>query len=111
MILRLFTVFAVTLSLSGIARSDDKDAEALQGAWLPSKAELGGKDFPAKNFKLEVKGDAYTVTAESPDKGTVKLNTSAKPKEMDITGTDGPNKGKTFKAIYELDGDTLRVCY
>jgi uncharacterized protein (TIGR03067 family) len=30
---------------------------------------------------------------------------------MDITGTDGPNKGKTFPAIYELDGDTLKVCY
>ena len=23
----------------------------------------------------------------------------------------GPNKGKTFLAIYEIDGDTLRVCY
>ena len=30
---------------------------------------------------------------------------------MDITGTEGPNKGKTFQAIYELDGDTLKVCY
>jgi uncharacterized protein (TIGR03067 family) len=30
---------------------------------------------------------------------------------MDITGTDGPNKGKTILAIYERDGDTLRVCY
>jgi uncharacterized protein (TIGR03067 family) len=30
---------------------------------------------------------------------------------MTITGTDGPNKGKTFLAIYERDGDTLKVCY
>jgi len=30
---------------------------------------------------------------------------------MDITGTEGPNKGKTILAIYERDGDTLRVCY
>ena len=30
---------------------------------------------------------------------------------MDITGTDGPNKGKTLLAIYEQEGDTLRVCY
>ena len=111
MMLRLFIAVALALSFSGIARADDKEAEALQGTWLPSKAELGGKDFPAKNFKLEVKGDTYTVTAESPDKGTVKLNPSAKPKEMDITGTDGPNKGKTFKAIYELDADTLKICY
>ena len=30
---------------------------------------------------------------------------------MDIFGADGPNKGKTILAIYELNGDTLRVCY
>jgi uncharacterized protein (TIGR03067 family) len=30
---------------------------------------------------------------------------------LDIIGTDGPNKGKTFLAIYERDGDTLRICY
>ena len=28
-----------------------------------------------------------------------------------MTGTDGPNKGKTFLAIVELDGDTMKVCY
>ena len=30
---------------------------------------------------------------------------------MTITGTEGPNQGKTFPAIYELKGDTLRICY
>ena len=35
----------------------------------------------------------------------------AKPKELDITGTDGPNKGKTILAIYERTDDTLQVCY
>jgi uncharacterized protein (TIGR03067 family) len=46
-----------------------------------------------------------------PDRGTCKLDPSAKPKALDITGTEGPNKGKTILAIYERDGDTLRVCY
>ena len=45
------------------------------------------------------------------DQGTIKLNASAKPKALDITGTEGPNKGKTIPAIYERKGDTLRVCY
>ena len=39
------------------------------------------------------------------------LNPSAKPKALDITGTEGPNKGKTILAIYERNGDTLRICY
>ena len=30
---------------------------------------------------------------------------------MTITGTEGPNHGKTFPAIYEIKGDTLRICY
>ena len=30
---------------------------------------------------------------------------------MDVLGTEGPNKGKTFPSIYELDGDTLKICY
>jgi uncharacterized protein (TIGR03067 family) len=59
-----------------------------------------------------VKGDKYTVTVGAEvDQGTCKLNPSAKPKALDITGTDGPNKGKTILAIYERNGDTLRVCY
>ena len=31
--------------------------------------------------------------------------------EHEDYGVKGPNKGKTFPAIYELAGDTLRVCY
>lgn len=91
------------------------DGDGLNGTWLPSTAELGGKMFPdevRKTIKLVVDGDKYTVTVgKAVDQGIVKLNPAAKPKEIDITGTDGPNKGRTFLAIYERDGETLRVCY
>jgi uncharacterized protein (TIGR03067 family) len=106
---------ALVLLLSPVATSDDKDGDGLQGTWLPATAELAGKPFPEevrKSLKLVVKDDKYTVTAgKSVDQGTVKLNPAAKPKELDITGVEGPNKGKTILAIYERDGDTLRVCY
>jgi uncharacterized protein (TIGR03067 family) len=92
-----------------------KGDDTLEGTWLPSAAELAGKLFPdevRKTMKLVVKDDKYTVTVgKAVDKGTLKLNPKAKPKEMDIIGTDGPNKGKTILAIYERDGDTLRICY
>jgi hypothetical protein len=29
---------------------------------------------------------------------------------VDITYTEGPDKGKTFKGIYELDGDKAKFC-
>jgi uncharacterized protein (TIGR03067 family) len=39
------------------------------------------------------------------------LDSTSKPKGMSITGTEGPNIGKTYPAIYELKGDMLRICY
>jgi uncharacterized protein (TIGR03067 family) len=116
MLLRLFAVLALLLSFSLAARSEDaKDGDSIDGAWVPSTAELAGKMFPddiRKTMKLVVKDGKYTVTvSKQVDQGTVKLNPSAKPKAMDIVGTDGPSKGKTILAIYERDGDTLRICY
>ena len=97
------------------AASARQEGKKMQGTWKPVTAELGGKPFPdevRKSIKLVVKDDKYTVTVgKQADKGTLKLNPAAKPKEMDITGTEGPNKGKTIRAIYERDGDTLQICY
>ena len=112
-----FVALAVVLALAPVSRGDDpKDAgKSIQGTWLPAEAELGGQKFPdevRKTIKLVIEGDKYTVTVGAqPDRGTLKLDPSAKPKAMDVTGTDGPNKGKKIPAIYELDGDTLRICY
>jgi uncharacterized protein (TIGR03067 family) len=92
--------------------NDDKN---IQGNWAPTSAEIGGKKLPDEfraSMRLVVKDGMYTVTiGKQIDQGTVKLNLAAKPKAMDITGAEGPNKGKTMQAIYELDGDILRICY
>jgi uncharacterized protein (TIGR03067 family) len=115
MLVRLFLAIALVLSFLSAAWSGDAKDDTMQGTWVAATAELGGKMFPdeiRKTIKLEVKGDKYTVTVgKVADYGTVKLNPSAKPKTIDITGTEGPNKGRTFLAIYERKGDTLRVCY
>jgi uncharacterized protein (TIGR03067 family) len=87
----------------------------MDGSWLASAAELGGEKFPdevRKSIKLVVGDGKYTVTVGTEtDKGTVKLDPSKKPRSLDITGTEGPNKGRTFLAIYEKTDDTLRICY
>jgi uncharacterized protein (TIGR03067 family) len=115
MLRKLFVAFAVGLSFAPAAWGGEGKDDTLQGTWLPATAELGGQAFPdevRKTIKLVVKDDTYTVTVgEAVDRGTVKLMPSATPRAMDITGTEGPNKGKTFLAIYERKGDTLRVCY
>jgi uncharacterized protein (TIGR03067 family) len=116
-ILALALAFAlVELCLTRTARSGDvTDDRGIQGTWLPSSAELSGSKYPddiRKSIKLEIHDDKYTVTVgDAPDKGTIKLNPSANPKEMDIIGADGPNQGKTFLCIYDLSGDKLKICY
>jgi uncharacterized protein (TIGR03067 family) len=116
MLLKHFVMLTLVLSFSLAAMSGDaKDGDTIQGTWLPSTTELGGKIFPdevRKTIKLVVNEDKYTVTVgQAVDQGTIKLNPAAKPKELDIIGTDGPNKGRTILAIYERDSDTLRICY
>lgn len=106
--------FAVVFALPVLARAAEDDAKAMEGTWVLESAELAGKPLAgdaSKSIKLTMKDGKYTVVAESPDHGTVTIDSTKKPKTMDIAGTDGPNKGKKFLAIYEIQGDTLKICY
>ena len=115
MMLKQVVAFALVVSCGSAAWGDGAQDDSLEGVWLPATAELAGKKFPdevRKSMRLEVKNDEYLVTVGTmPDRGTCKRNPAAKPKALDITGTDGPNKGRTILAIYERQGETLRVCY
>jgi uncharacterized protein (TIGR03067 family) len=89
----------------------DEDSKMIEGAWIPVVAELGGNPLPEeflKDTKLVLTDGRYTYRN---DQGTYKLILAEKLKAMDITGAEGPNQGKTLLAIYELTGDTLRICY
>ena len=110
----LLAVVLVALPCPAVCDDPKDDESAIDGTWLATSAELGGAKLPKKaatRIKLTLKNGKYEVVAESPDRGTVTYDTSAKPKAMDIKGTDGPNQGKTFLAIYELSDDKLTVCY
>ena len=102
----------VILALASVLQDKGED---LQGTWKPVEVELGGVKLPEAAFaswRLQLGVGTYVLQgAESPDSGTVKVDASKKPSTMDVTGTDGPNRGKTYPAIYELKDDTLRICY
>jgi uncharacterized protein (TIGR03067 family) len=98
------------------ARGDEKaELKKLEGTWMPTTAQFGGRNWPdeqLKATKLVIADGKYTVTVSGQDdKGTLKVDANAKPATMDIVGTDGPNKGRTIPAIYELSGNTLKICY
>ena len=113
---RIFCIeLALAVSLCASAAGSQPDAQAVEGNWRPVTAELAGRPMPEavlKTISLKLGGDKYEVfVGEHPDKGTYTLDGSTTPKGMTVTGTEGPNKGKTFPCIYELRGDTLRICY
>jgi uncharacterized protein (TIGR03067 family) len=109
---------AVLLALGLLLGADDKQADAkkdqekLQGEWTMQSGERDGEQFPddlLKSLKRTVTGDKYTITrdGETFAKGTYTLDPSQKPKTIDakLEGNDQPVRG-----IYELDGDTLKIC-
>jgi uncharacterized protein (TIGR03067 family) len=113
---QIHSLFAVALVFAvAPAFADDKsDMKALAGTWKVEKAEIDGKDQTEifKAFTLVVEDGKYTADFGGPkDIGTVAIDSSKKPKTMDIVGTDGVNKGKKYPSIYELKGDTVIICY
>jgi uncharacterized protein (TIGR03067 family) len=111
----LFIGLIASVSLTAFAAAPSNDAKAIQGTWSPAKAELAGQPMTEavlKTISLKLENGKYEVfVAGNPDRGTYTIDPASKPKGMSITGTEGPNNGKTFPAIYELKGDTLRICY
>jgi uncharacterized protein (TIGR03067 family) len=118
----LFFALVMLSPMFGTLSSSEDDQKAaaaelkkLTGTWQLVNGELAGNKFPeeaAKSTKLVIADSTYVVTVgEGKDEGTVRVMPAESPKAMDISGTNGPNKGRTFLAIYELDGDNLKVCY
>jgi uncharacterized protein (TIGR03067 family) len=112
----LCITFIASLSFTSFAADDSADTKTLQGSWTPVKAELGGQPMPPdvlKKITLTLTNQNYevTITGEQSDFGTWSIDTSSKPKGITIVGTKGPNAGKTFPCIYEIKGNTLRICY
>jgi len=93
--------------------ADVKDRDGLQGTWAVAAAEREGK--PAadlREHRLTFTGNAFTVTLKGKTvyQGTYSLDPAAKPRRIDFKNTRGSYAGKTWLGIYELDGDTLKVC-
>ena len=108
----LFAAVSATLAPDTPMDEAKKELERIQGTWVATRLESGGQAAPVGSVRLICVGDKYTQKngSEEVEKGTHKLDPTKKPKTMDITVTDGDFKGQLQLAIYELDGDILKIC-
>jgi uncharacterized protein (TIGR03067 family) len=103
-----------TWLVSAFAQPAAEAQKKLQGTWTATKAERDGKaaddvvghrlSFNSNRFQIRSK-DGKSLYA-----GTVRVDPSAKPAAIDFEHTEGGLKGKAWKGIYALDGDTLKIC-
>jgi uncharacterized protein (TIGR03067 family) len=96
------------------AQPAEEAQKKLQGPWTATQAERDGKaaddvvghrlSFVGKRFRIQAK-DGKLLYA-----GTVRVDPSAKPAAIDFAHTEEALKGKAWKGINALDGDTLKIC-
>ena len=94
-----------------------EELEKFQGTWRQIAHERDGVTDPPDEQGWEPRvtfaGDAFVVTqadGSTPIKGTFKIDPTREPKALDLTDTFGADGGKTFLAIYALEGDRLTFC-
>lgn len=106
---------AVLLTAAAPENASKKELEKFQGTWKLVSMEAEGSKVEENVFKgskLTIKGDKVTMTSpgDAVYQGVFKFDLSHKPKRLDLSFTDGPEKGNTSLGIYEIDGETFKVC-
>ncbi len=92
---------------------EKKDDETIQGTWKVVSMDRGGEKAPEDR----IKGVTFVITdglitikdPKREEKANFKLDPTKNPRTIDIT----PEKGKEemVRGIYELKGDSLKICF
>jgi uncharacterized protein (TIGR03067 family) len=101
--------------LSAAAQAKSGDADRLNGVWEINSSEANGAAIPSEDSEgltVKITGDSYSVSKDGQiDRGTLSIDATKSPKQMDIRPETGHGAGQLIRAIYEFTGDSLRVCY
>jgi uncharacterized protein (TIGR03067 family) len=120
----LFALFAGTAFGLPALLADDAnrkqevldEAKQLEGKWKVVAIEDDGRKAPEE----EIKGMCCTIkdlemqmrdAADAPvEKATLKLDLTKTPRHIDLTVSEGPEKGRTIKGIFKFEKERLVIC-
>ncbi len=87
------------------------DQEKMQGKWQAESLVRDGEAVPKSDvagLRLRIEGNRYFLEGDTdPSEGTFELTEDVSPKAMNVTTAGGDEA----RAIYDVTGDTLKVCY
>ena len=110
----LASVLAGALLSSYALADDNKDVEKLAGDWAVVTTDHHGRKVTEDERSRPIvtfKDNQMTVLRNGDIRpGTFKIDPNKTPAQIDVTLGYGPDKGKTFEGIYQLDGDQLKLC-
>jgi uncharacterized protein (TIGR03067 family) len=117
--MELYAAFLATIATVGCSTASTdagSDAEKLAGSWNCVSATINGKALPTETvgqLRLNLTTSRYqTKKSEQVLFDSIyTLDTSKKPREINIIGTEGDLAGKAAQGIYTINGDTLTLCY
>ena len=96
------------------AQQAEEAQKKLQGTWVATKAERDGKAADdVVGHRLSFTGGRFQIRSRDGKtlyEGAFRVDAKAKPAAIDFEHTNGGLKGKSWKGIYALDGDTLTTC-
>jgi uncharacterized protein (TIGR03067 family) len=111
---KVAVVLAVLLPADDQEQALKKEYQRLHGTWTVTDAEQNGQALDRiKGGTLTIADQSFVIKTKSGAelKGDLRIDPSKKPRTMDFVHLEGMLRDKTWEAIYELDGDDLKICY
>jgi uncharacterized protein (TIGR03067 family) len=94
-----------------------KERKQYAGTWRVTSLEVDGHkaaDEDARKITVVNHEDGrwiIQVDGKEINKGTSEIDPTQKPRTIDFTSDEGPEKGKTFLGIYQIDENARKLCF